>query len=196
MYYCTLLIICNLLFTAELKHAFKLANPVRLCVGTDDFINKFQEVFRPDTATTIAPDFISLSAISSHHPTVSSTWTDLVTAGRGKTLKAFSDINAKEDEAFIFYSSGTTGLPKAVALTHYNFMVGRKISIEMTKNLPRNPDSVSIVMLPPYHTAGYNTLFESLIMGTRYVLLTNFTMQKMLQAIQDYKVFRICFIIL
>ena len=32
------------------------------------------------------------------------------------------DINPKEDISALPYSSGTTGLPKGVAVTHYNFV--------------------------------------------------------------------------
>ena len=33
-------------------------------------------------------------------------------------------INTKEDTAVIIYSSGTTGLPKGVVLTHYELVAG------------------------------------------------------------------------
>ena len=36
-------------------------------------------------------------------------------------------INRKEDTAVIIYSSGTTGLPKGVVLTHYELVAGATI---------------------------------------------------------------------
>ena len=36
-------------------------------------------------------------------------------------------INTKEDTAVIIYSSGTTGLPKGVVLTHYELVAGATI---------------------------------------------------------------------
>ena len=36
-------------------------------------------------------------------------------------------IDTKEDTAVIIYSSGTTGLPKGVVLTHYELVAGATI---------------------------------------------------------------------
>ena len=59
---------------------------------------------------------------------ISSTWADLIDSGRGKAINYQHEINPKEDLAFVLFSSGTTGLPKAVAHTHANAMTARRIA--------------------------------------------------------------------
>lgn len=59
---------------------------------------------------------------------------------------------------------------------------------EMIKGFPRDPNMVGAIFLPPYHTAGYTAVIDGLCMGVRYVIIRNFTLHKLLQAVQDYKV--------
>ena len=40
----------------------------------------------------------------------------------GTAFPASVEVNPKEDVVVLPYSSGTTGLPKGVMLTHYNFV--------------------------------------------------------------------------
>jgi 4-coumarate--CoA ligase len=65
------------------------------------------------------------------------------------------NINAKEDLAYLVYSSGTTGLPKGVMLTHKNIVAS---SVQMTA--ADGPDAThwttdrSLGFLPMYHIYG------------------------------------------
>jgi 4-coumarate--CoA ligase len=65
------------------------------------------------------------------------------------------DINPKEDLAYLVYSSGTTGLPKGVMLTHENVVAN---SLQMTA--AEGPDVThwqrdrSLGFLPMYHIYG------------------------------------------
>lgn len=66
-----------------------------------------------------------------------------------------ANINPKEDLAYLVYSSGTTGLPKGVMLTHENIVAN---SIQMTD--AEGPDIThwrkdrSLGFLPMYHIYG------------------------------------------
>ena len=55
-------------------------------------------------------------------------WESLVALGSSSTVKVNHPIiNPKEDVALILFSSGTTGLPKATMMTHYNYVAARRM---------------------------------------------------------------------
>jgi len=74
--------------------------------------------------------------------------------GSSKTIERVS-INPKEDLAYLVYSSGTTGLPKGVMLTHANIVAN---SLQMVA--AEGPDIThwktdrSLGFLPMYHIYG------------------------------------------
>jgi 4-coumarate--CoA ligase len=73
-----------------------------------------------------------------------------------------TSINPKEDLAYLVYSSGTTGLPKGVMLTHENVVAN---SLQMTA--AEGPDVThwqrdrSLGFLPMYHIYGITIIFLS-----------------------------------
>ena len=63
-------------------------------------------------------------------------------------------IEAKADLAFLVYSSGTTGLPKAVMLTHFNIVADTvMVATVEGKILQWSKDKV-LAVLPYYHIYG------------------------------------------
>jgi acyl-CoA synthetase (AMP-forming)/AMP-acid ligase II len=97
-------------------------------------------------------------------------------------------INPSQDVAALLYSSGTTGLPKGVMLTHRNLIA----NICQLQPLMRvTEDDVVINAMPFFHAAGWVILFHmSLTNGCTIVTLPRFEMESFLRAAQTYGVTR------
>lgn len=101
------------------------------------------------------------------------------------------DINPKEDIVVLPYSSGTTGLPKGVMLTHYNIVSnliqGRGIvDFEVV-----NENDVILGILPFYHIYGMVVIMNmSLELGATIVTIPRFDPELFLTLIQKHKVTR------
>src|ERR1700678_2628817 len=77
------------------------------------------------------------------------------------------------------YSSGTTGLPKGVMLSHYNLVanVYQTLGPNATTLVP---DDVMLCFLPLYHIYGLTVaLTLSLSLGSRLILMPRFDVQKL-----------------
>jgi acyl-CoA synthetase (AMP-forming)/AMP-acid ligase II len=97
-------------------------------------------------------------------------------------------IWSKTDLGFLPFSSGTTGWPKGVMLSHYN-VVGM-LHILGTRAfflVPSKGDHL-IAMLPFFHIFGLMTLLMGLYEGTTLVTMSKFESEKYLQLIERYKV--------
>jgi acyl-CoA synthetase (AMP-forming)/AMP-acid ligase II len=77
---------------------------------------------------------------------------------------AFSD----EDDAAIYYSSGTTGFPKAILHTHASLV---SAAVTEQAHHGQNRNDVFLCIPPLYHTGAKMHWFGSLISGSKAVLL-------------------------
>ena len=92
------------------------------------------------------------------------------------------------DLAFLPFSSGTTGLPKSVMLTHHN-LVANLCQMRSAHRL--REDDVVIAVLPLFHIFGFQvSLNLALRAGATIVLLPRFDLKAFLNAIQTYGVTR------
>jgi acyl-CoA synthetase (AMP-forming)/AMP-acid ligase II len=93
-------------------------------------------------------------------------------------------INAREDVAVLPYSSGTTGLPKGVMLTHYNIAANVKQGLA-TEQL--TSDAVGLCVLPFFHIYGMTVIMSiGLALGTTGVVMMRFDVEQMLHLVGKY----------
>jgi len=101
------------------------------------------------------------------------------------------DINPKEDAAVLPFSSGTTGLPKGVQLTHYNLIADSCISTA-DGFINYSTSSVLFGFLPFFHTYGLVTVLTiGLYKGTTIVCVPKFERDHFYSALQSHKVLKI-----
>ncbi len=101
------------------------------------------------------------------------------------------EIDPKNDLVVLPYSSGTTGLPKGVMLTHYNLVsnVAQCTHLEFDRGLDLRADDVVLGLLPFYHIYGMVVIMSwALYKGATVVTMPRFDMEQFLTTLQKYSI--------
>ena len=91
----------------------------------------------------------------------------------------------EDDTAVIMYTSGTTGNPKGVELTHTNLYANYT---DTRSSFALRPDHTFVCVLPLFHSFGLTTMMLlANVMGAHLVLVTQFQPHRLAEIFNKYK---------
>jgi acyl-CoA synthetase (AMP-forming)/AMP-acid ligase II len=101
----------------------------------------------------------------------------------------------EEDTALIIFTSGTSGQPKAVALSHRAVLARLQMTLHVTRKLPHQVDrsahDVTLITGPLFHVGGMQSLLRAVIVGDTLVFPRGkYDPAEVLELIERHKVNR------
>jgi long-chain acyl-CoA synthetase len=166
----------NYRYTAEeIEYCLKLAEADALVFGPE-FIGRVEAIV--DRVPEVDPRFF----VAADCPTFAESYRELTSACSSEPPQV--DIS-EEDDAAIYFSSGTTGFPKAILHDHRGIMSS---AIVEQAHHGQNREDNFLCIAPLYHTGGKMHYFGSLLAGSKGVLLRGTKPEWILRAISDEKV--------
>ncbi|MCR5752628.1 MAG: acyl--CoA ligase [Kiritimatiellae bacterium] len=163
----------NFRYTAdEIKYCLDLSDASALVFGPE-FTGRVEQIFET------VPKVKSLFYVGDDCPSFADPYRAMIGYC---SSKAPSVPLASEDDAAIYFSSGTTGFPKAIVLQHKCLVHSCKT--EQNHHGQRKEDT--FLCIPPlYHTGAKMHWFGSLIVGGRAVLLKGVKPEWILRAVSE-----------
>jgi acyl-CoA synthetase (AMP-forming)/AMP-acid ligase II len=154
-------------------------------LSTADELKKYFAVGQPKMIVTVPPFVAVIRQADAQVPIVcigDAPGTEPLTALLGAS-RTPPDIDISPDDLAVMpYSSGTTGFPKGVMLTHRN-LVAQCLSLKAVSDAPIVvPDSHLVAVLPFFHIYGIGAfLTYGLIHGATIVTMPRFDLEQFLQ---------------
>jgi long-chain acyl-CoA synthetase len=106
------------------------------------------------------------------------------TAPRGKLPARYPYEHAADDVCYLCHSSGTTGIPKPVIMSHAQHFVGSRRRL----GLPDFNESERILsMMPHSHAVGINHFIFAVVSGTPFAVVSDPSAEAVLSAIQKFR---------
>lgn len=165
----------NYRYTAEeIKYCLKKADCSGILFGPE-FVGRMEDI-----AEQIP--FIKLSLyVGEECPSFAESYDDLVTYC---STKSPSIILTDDDEAVIYFSSGTTGFPKAIIHAHRSLMHSCKVE---QNHHGQTKDDVFLCIPPLYHTGAKMHWFGSFLVGAKSVLLKGVKPEWIIKTVSEEK---------
>lgn len=142
----------------EIKYCLKISEADALVFGPE-FIGRVEEI------CDVIPKVKQLFYAGKDCPSFAESYDKLVTYCTSKTPDIKLTI---KDDAAIYFSSGTTGFPKAILHNHESLL---HAAITEQKHHGQTKDDVFLCIPPLYHTGAKMHWFGSLVSGGKAVLL-------------------------
>jgi 4-coumarate--CoA ligase len=122
-------------------------------------------------------------------------WSDLLSSPSAAKTYRWDDLTSPGQEhttLALNYSSGTTGVPKGVEITHYNYISNTLQAAQMAENHPdwprRKEISVGLCFLPLYHAYGQTVYIAGMMNREAPVyIMAKFDFLDVLKYIQKYR---------
>ena len=163
----------NYRYTAsEIKYCLSLADVSALIFGPE-FTGRIEEICND------IPDVRLLFYLGEDCPTFAESYEKLVDycSSRAPKIKLTDD-----DEAAIYFSSGTTGFPKAIIHAHRSLMHAAKVE---QNHHSQTKDDVFLCIPPLYHTGAKMHWFGSFLVGGKAVILKGIKPEWILRAVSE-----------
>ncbi|KAF2026029.1 4-coumarate-CoA ligase-like protein [Setomelanomma holmii] len=114
------------------------------------------------------------------------TWRYLMSQGESGWQSWNDAKRSKETVAARLFSSGTTGLPKAVEMTHYNFIAQHTMVLEWK---PRDYDVVRLLCTPMFHVSNVPRAHTSPLRGgMKTYVMRRFELESWLRNIERFQI--------
>ncbi|ASJ70835.1 AMP-binding protein [Granulosicoccus antarcticus] len=95
-------------------------------------------------------------------------------------------VDVRQHPVVLPYSSGTTGMPKGVMLSHFNLVAN---IVQINAAVQYDTDEAGLAVLPFFHIYGMQVLMGSLLTaGATIVTMPRFDMEQTLQLIQKHRI--------